>query len=487
MASTETIIRFDKVTFEFGLKTILDEVSFSIREGMKMTIMGQNGAGKSTMFKMMMGEFKPKYGTISIDRKLHIAISHQVMPSEDKGLTVQAFFRKYFADDTIFNIDARIAEVLEVVNLKAPLDKIIDAFSGGQQARLLLAAALIQKPDILLLDEPTNNLDRAGIDHLTDFLRAYKKTCIVISHDAEFLNAFTDGVLYLDIFTKKVEQYVGDYYDVVERIKAQIDRENMKNAQLAKVAQANKEQANVFAHKWGKLRLVAKKMREKAEELEDAMVDTRREDRAIRAFEIPMQEDVAGEVLGVSSVTVIKDHEVTEKTVDISLYKGQHLLLSGPNGVGKSTLLESIASGKAKWAHIAPGIRVGYYRQDFSTLNFDETVYECLSAAIKESGKEVIEQQLRSTAAGFLITGELMKSQIRYLSEGQKWLVSFARLVLLEPGLLILDEPTNHINFRHLPIIAEALDAYEGAMVLVSHVDEFVWQIRIDDELDLGR
>jgi len=114
-------------------------------------------------------------------------------------------------------------------------------------------------------------------------------------------------------------------------------------------------------------------------------------------------------------------------------------------------------------------------------------VYECLTAAVKESGKEVTEQYLRSTAAGFLITGELMKSQIRYLSEGQKGLVSFARLVLLEPGLLILDEPTNHINFRHLPIIAEALDAYEGAMVLVSHVDEFVWQIRIDDELDLGR
>lgn len=487
MASTETIIRFDKVTFEFGLKTILDEVSFSVREGMKMTIMGQNGAGKSTMFKMMMGQFKPKYGKISIDPKLHIAISHQVMLPEDKKLTVQAFFRKYFADDTIFNIDARIMEVLEVVNLKAPLEKIVGEFSGGQQARLLLAAALIQKPDILLLDEPTNNLDRAGIDHLTDFLREYKKTCIVISHDAEFLNAFTDGVLYLDIFTKKVEQYVGDYYDVVERIKAQIERENMKNAQLAKAAQANKEQANVFAHKWGKLRLVAKKMREKAEELEEAMVDTRREDRAIRAFEIPIQEDVAGEVLGISSLNIIRDHEVVEKEVDISLYKGQHLLLSGPNGIGKTTLLESIAKGTTKWAHIAPGIRVGYYRQDFSTLNFNETVYECLTAAVKESGKEVTEQYLRSTAAGFLITGELMKSQIRYLSEWQKWLVSFARLVLLEPGLLILDEPTNHINFRHLPIIAEALDAYEGAMVLVSHVDEFVWQIRIDDELDLGR
>ena len=225
--ASETVIRFDKVQFEFGLKTILEEVSFSVREGMKMTIMGQNGAGKSTMFKLMMGEFKPKYGTISIDKDLHIAISRQIMLPEDKELTVQAFFRKYFADDTVYNIDARIAEVLDIVNLKAPLDKIIGTFSGGQQARLLLAAALIQKPDILLLDEPTNNLDTDGIWHLTAFLIGYEKTLIVISHDANFLNQFTDGVLYLDAYTKKVEQYVGDYFDVLEQIKSRIEREQM--------------------------------------------------------------------------------------------------------------------------------------------------------------------------------------------------------------------------------------------------------------------
>ena len=461
MAAGDTVIRFDDVTFLYDQKVILDETSFSVREGQKMTIMGQNGAGKTTMFKMIMGELKPKHGKIHIDKSLRIAVSHQVMRPEDKALSVQKFFRKYFADDTVYNIDARIAEVLAVVNLVAPLDRCVSEFSGGQQARLLLAAALIQKPDILLLDEPTNNLDRAGIDHLTDFLRAYKKTCIVISHDAEFLNAFTDGVLYLDVFTKKVEMFVGDYYDVVERIKAQIERENMKNAQLEKQAQANKEQANVFAHKGGKLRLVAKKMRDKAEELEEAMVDTRREDKAIRAFEIPLQADIGGTILTINAFRVFENHEVVEKTADIKLVKRTHLLLSGPNGIGKTTLLETLASGKSDGAIITPGIRVGYYRQDFSTLNFDETVYQCLSQAIIDSGRPVVEQYLRSTAAGFLITGEIMKMQIRYLSEGQKGLVAFARLVFLQPGLLILDEPTNHINFRHLPVIAEALDAYE--------------------------
>jgi len=130
---------------------------------------------------------------------------------------------------------------------------------------------------------------------------------------------------------------------------------------------------------------------------------------------------------------------------------------------------------------VADGVRIGYYRQDFSNLNFNETVYDCLTKA----AGEITEQELRKTAAGFLINGDIMKAQIGTLSEWQKWLVAFCRLVFLKPGILILDEPTNHINFRHTPIIAEALDAFEGGMILVSHVNEFVWQIRIDQYLDL--
>ena len=192
MAPNETVIRFTNVAFEFSpQKVILDEADFSVRTGMKMTIMGQNGAGKSTIFKMITGELKPRYGSVNVDKNLRIAIAEQVIKAEDKLLTVQAFFRKYFADDSVYNIDAKIAAVLDVVHLKAPLDRLISSFSGGQQARLLLASALIQNPDILLLDEPTNNLDKQGIEHLTDFLIAYKNTALVISHDADFLNAFT--------------------------------------------------------------------------------------------------------------------------------------------------------------------------------------------------------------------------------------------------------------------------------------------------------
>lgn len=178
-----------------------------------------------------------------------IATGYQTVLPEDKELTVGEFFRKYYPDPAEFNIDKQIGDILKVVNLKAPLDKKISAFSGGQQARLLLAAALIQDPDILLLDEPTNNLDSEGIWHLTEFLKDYKKTVIVISHDAEFLNSFTDGVIYLDVFTKKIEQFVGNYHDVVEQITRKIEKDNMANARLKKEAQAKKDQANVFAHK----------------------------------------------------------------------------------------------------------------------------------------------------------------------------------------------------------------------------------------------
>jgi ATP-binding cassette subfamily F protein 3 len=232
------------------------------------------------------------------------------------------------------------------------------------------------------------------------------------------------------------------------------------------------------------MRLVAKRMREKAEELEEEMVDVRKEDRTIRDFIIPAQDGIIGEVLNITSFSVIgKNHKPVERKAKLSLKRGQHLLLKGPNGIGKSTLLEALAGGKAKGAVIAKGVKVGYYRQDFSTLNFDDTVFESLMSVMDTKD----EDKMRSVAAGFMLNGEIVRTKIGSLSEGQKGLVAFARLVLERPGLLILDEPTNHINFRHIPVIASALHKYLGAMIIVSHVPEFVAQIRIDETLDLEK
>ena len=483
MSNDNVIVRFDEVSFEYkNNQAILLEVDFSVRRGIKMTLMGQNGAGKSTLFQLMNGQLVTTKGDIHIEKGLNIATSRQVVPADQLDMTVREFFETCLKEK-VYDIDPRIEEILLVVNLRATHDATIRSFSGGQQARLLLASALIQKPELLLLDEPTNNLDPDGISHLTKFLVDYEKTVIVISHDADFLNAFSESVLYLDIFTKKVEKYVGNYFDVVRDITARIEKEKRKNSQLIKKIQENKEKANFFSHKGGKMRLVAKKLRDEIVEAEENKVELRREDKTIRPFTIPVQETLSGELLHISSLTrMLKGKELT-RSVNISLRKGDHILLSGPNGIGKSTLLESIVLKKAKNIKIDSEIEIGYYRQDFSTLNFNESVYDSLVVVLKDD----TEERLRAVTNGFLIDKDLLYSKIGRLSEGQKGLVSLARLVLQKPGLLILDEPTNHINFRHIPVIAKALSQYEGAMILVSHVKEFVEKIRIDEVVDLEK
>lgn len=481
--SDEVIIRFDEVTFEYeDRKPILLEASFSVRNGSKLTMMGQNGVGKSTIFGLIRGDLKPTGGRVSIGNGLSIATARQMMAREDLGLTIEQYFGKAF-EKVPANLKSRISKALGAVNFEIPIDRLVGGFSGGQQARLLLAFALIQNPDILLLDEPTNNLDQAGIDHLVQFLVMYDKTVIVISHDADFLNSFTEGVLYLDFYSKKVENYVGDYYSVVEEIKNRIEREQMKNAQLEKQIQDRKDKVNFFAHKGGKMRKLAAKLKEETEEMEENKVEVRKEDKTIRDFTIPNQE-IVGNVVMIKSVKIIRNHEPVIKVVNVVMRQRTRLLIEGSNGIGKSTLLRSLVNNESDRAEIMKGVSVGYYSQDFATLNFDSTVIESLRSNLADG---INEEEMRSVAANFLITGKLMGQKVSHLSEGQKGLLSFAKLVLQKPGLLVLDEPTNHINFRHLPVIAKAINEYRGAIVLISHMPDFVSQIRIDQTLDLGK
>ncbi len=478
----EVILRFENATFEYAeKKPLLDEVSFSVRTGAKITLMGQNGAGKSTIFKLIQGEIKPTEGDVFITKNATIASAQQMIDKKNLNLTVEQYFSQAFAN-VPGNIKSQISKVMKAVNLDVPTDRKVGDLSGGQQARILLAYALIQNPDILLLDEPTNNLDKAGINHLIEFLVMYPKTVIVISHDADFLNCFTEGVIYLDVFTKKIETYVGDYYSVVEEIQRRIEREIKKNAQLEKEIMDNKNKVNFFANKGGKMRRLASKLKEEIEELEENKVDVRREDKTIRDFEIPAQ-GIIGNVVTIKSLKIIKNHEPIIKKVDILLRQRDRLLISGPNGIGKSTLLRSIVNA-GEGVELLPDLRIGYYSQDFATLDYEQTVFDSLKDAMTE-GFDI--QDMRSIAAGFLIGGELMGHKISQLSEGQKGLLSFARLVLMKPGLLVLDEPTNHINFRHIPVIAKAINNYSGALILISHMPEFVKQIKFNEELDLGK
>jgi ATPase subunit of ABC transporter with duplicated ATPase domains len=234
MASDNVVIRFDNVSFTYGdKKEILNEANFTVRKNSIVTIIGQNGAGKSTIFKLLLGKLKPQSGKINIEAGAKIGIAEQMIPADKLNLNIVEYF-KTALPELEYGIEGEIHKVLNTVNLNIALDKKVSDLSGGQKARLLLAYAIITNPDVLLLDEPTNNLDKTGIEHLTTFLMLYTKTCIVISHDSEFLNCFTDGVLNLDVHTKKVEQFVGNYFDVLEEMAAKLERDRMANARLEK-------------------------------------------------------------------------------------------------------------------------------------------------------------------------------------------------------------------------------------------------------------
>lgn len=469
MAQDNVIIRFDKVSFSYEDEKgiILDEASFSVRKNSIVTIIGQNGAGKSTIFKLLLGRLKPQSGKISLENGATVGIAEQMIPLDKLNLTVLEYF-KIALPEVKYGIEGVIGKMLKSVNLETVLTKKLCEFSGGEKARILLAQALITDPDVLLLDEPTNNLDSVGIEFLTNFLINYKKTCIVISHDSLFLNSFTDGVLNLDVHTKKVEQFVGNYFDVIDEIAAKLERDRMLNARLEKSIKDRFEKVNKLGGKSIAMNQLARRIREDIAEDREEMVGMRKEDRTIPDFEIANQPFVG---------YVIKLLE----PVKMELAKGHRLLVKGPNGIGKSTLLKAILSGKA--ADINPLVKVGYYSQDFTELDFEQTAYDSLMEVATDKKPQVIYE----AGSKFLLSGELLRNKIGLLSDGQKGLLCYARFMLQQPGILILDEPTNHINFRHIPVIAKTINKYEGPVIMVSHLSEFVDEIKNITELDLSK
>ncbi|MEN9338664.1 MAG: hypothetical protein RI945_389 [Candidatus Parcubacteria bacterium] len=500
----ESVLSFQDLTFYYHEnKPILKEASSNIRRGQKLTLMGQNGAGKSTLFSIITGENKPIEGKIVVGNDLKLSLAKQFIPEIKWTMTVREFLEEAFVEK-VYDIDKKAEEVFAIINLHPIhktkdiktkkdeamhlLDKKIKELSGGQKGKLLIAQALITKPDILLLDEPTNNLDKEAVKLLTQFMKDYTGTAIVISHDENFLNSFTHGILYVNTQNQKLEQYVGNYFKALEEIKRQIEREKREIAQKEKKIQENKDKVNFFAHKGGKMRKMAAKLKDEYEEMEDSMIDERKEDRTIRNFEIKINEEekekMGGIIIEIEKVNILEHGEPKDINIKkIELRKGDKLQILGPNGIGKTTLLERIANKKAIGVKIKDEINIGYYRQDFTTLNFNNSAYEELSKVFKR----LDDHHLRSTAAGFLLGGKELAHQVGHLSEGQKGLLMFAYLTLLEPGILIFDEPTNHINFRHIPIIAEAIKNYEGVVIIVSHVNDFIRKIGVTHTLDLGK
>jgi ATP-binding cassette subfamily F protein 3 len=476
----ETLLRFEEVTFGYNEnKLLLKEADFLVRRGAKLTLMGQNGAGKSTIFKMILGELVPLEGRIIKDKNLTVAIGEQFIPQEKWEMKGTEFLASAFKEK-VYDIEPRAKKILDKLNFQIDINKQIKDLSGGQKARLLIAKAFITGADIIMLDEPTNNLDKESVKKLTDFMKDYDGTVIVISHDENFLNSFTHGIIYVNSQFQKIEQYVGNYFKALEEIKRKVEIEAKATAQREKKIQENKDKVNFFAHKGGKMRALAAKLKEEYEEMEEERTDERKDDRAIKNFEIKCQPDIGGNLIEIKEVELMQGDERKIFPLDVKLRKGDKIQIMGPNGIGKTTLFERLTNKTAKGTKTADDLVIGYYRQDFGNLDFNKTAYEELSKIFKR----LDDHHVRSTAAKFLIGGKELSTKIGHLSEGQKALVMWAYLTLLEPGVLIIDEPTNHINFRHIPAIAEALKNFQGGMIIVSHVNNFIRQVGVTETID---
>lgn len=478
------IINFNNVSFSFNdwKNLILEESSFTIRENTKITIMWQNWAWKTTIFKLITWELKPQNWRVNIVNWFSIAIAKQILSRDELDLTLRQYFEKAFSEKD-YQLDKKIEKVLKEINFNWPIDKKLKDYSGWQQARLLLAFALIQDPDILLLDEPTNNLDKNWIWDLINFLLSYQKTVVVISHDADFLNMFTDWVLYLNKNNNKVEQYRWDYYDVLETISQQIEKERKQNARALKEIEDKKEKINFFSNKWGKMRRLASKLREDVENTKENIVEIRKDDKTINEFDIEF-ENFIWPIVQIKKVSLINSqNEIKSFKMEIELKKKDKIILEWPNWIWKSTFLKTLIKWDSEYAQISKWVRVWYYSQDFNTLDFWKTVWD----SIYEIRDDLTDFEIYRTCSQFLIWWSVLKSKIWSLSEWQKWLVCYAMFVIQKPHLLILDEPTNHINFRHIPVIADAINNFEWGVIVVSHDQTFVEKIKNFRSIDLWK
>ncbi|MBI3397476.1 ABC-F family ATP-binding cassette domain-containing protein [Candidatus Woesebacteria bacterium] len=465
-----------KVTeLSFGYNTansILDAVDFTVGKGQKIGLVGPNGAGKSTLLRILMGFETPTGGVIQVIGNMGY------VPQEvkyDQTLENCRSIKEYLINDSELNdFDLRkFLDNLELSNLD--LEGSPKLLSGGQKTKLALARALLSEPDILLLDEPTNFMDVSGKKFVMNFLSKYPKTFILISHDLKLLDKSIDKVLYVNIHTKKIEDYKGNYSDYLklkkereELLKKQI---RIKTRHIESMKKSLTKISRRHSAKGVRQRVM---MRRRIERLEEKLPTMPPELDKI-SLDLPTPSRV-GE-LPIRAKGIYKsygDLKVLEN-VDFSIRRGEKFVLIGPNGAGKSTLLKILVGlmmpGKGEVIYDY-NLKFGYYSQEFENFDFNERVFNLVSRKSKFD-----DGQVRSILARFLFDENKIKQTIGSLSGGEKTRLSIALLVIQDFNLLILDEPTTYLDPMSQRIILEAIKAYKGTLLLVSHTEDFIKEI----------
>lgn len=502
------LLGLQNVTFEFGARTIVRDATWHIQPNERIGLIGYNGTGKSTLFKVLTGQYTPSAGQVEKGRETTIGFLHQDLlgfDTEDSILEVAlgAFERvkqlekeletlghelektgdealaityaeKLHEMDVLdgYSIHHKTEEILQGLGFaNADLQKPYKKFSGGWRMRVLLAKMILQQPDVLLLDEPTNHLDLPSIEWLEKYLSHYQGAVVIISHDRFFLDRMVTKVV--ELYQQELHFYSGNYsfYEQEKAMRIDLQKKAYDNQQdYIRQQERFVERFKAKASKAAQAQSIVKRL-DKLERIED--VELERPNMRIN-FSIDRQPG--------RTIVTLKHIHKSFKDVEIlqdaaaEIERGDKIALIGANGKGKTTLLRIIAGvepfeGERIWGHNV--VESFYAQHQLEALNLENNILDEMKEA--RSGKNDLE--LRALLGAFLFSGDEVDKKIKVLSGGEKARVALAKTIASKANFLMLDEPTNHLDIHSVDLLVEALNKYEGSLIIVSHDRYFISRI----------
>lgn len=511
---------FQDLVFEFGARVIVEDATWHIHPGERIGLIGFNGTGKSTLLKLLAGEYQPSNGTVERSRSTSIGYLHQDLLSFETGSTIlevakTAFERVLEVQSRLevlgleleqsedekklmeytdllhemdvldgYSIDHKTEDVLHGLGFSQhDLSRPYKEFSGGWRMRVLLAKMILMQPDLLMLDEPTNHLDLPSIEWLEKYLSHYQGAVVIVSHDKFFLNRMVNKVV--ELYQRRLHIYSGNYsyYESEKALRLDLQQRAFQNQQdFIRQQERFIERFKAKASKATQAQSVQKRL-DKLDRVEEAVIE--RPNIRIN-FSV---DKVPGKVICTLNNINKQFGDIRILTAGTGeIERGDKIALIGANGKGKSTLLRIIADretfeGERKWGH---NVDESFYAQhQLEHLRLDNTVLEEMQTA----GSNKTDLELRTVLGCFLFSGEDVDKRIRVLSGGEKARVALAKTIISKANFLMLDEPTNHLDMHSVDLLAEALDKYEGSLILVSHDRYFIsrtankiWEI-VDEKI----
>lgn len=504
------MISVDQLSVEFGGFTLLDEISFVVNQRDKIALVGKNGAGKSTMLKIFAGLQSPSKGGLSVPKDVTIGYLPQHMIHND-GATVmeeaeKAFGHIFKLQEEILRMTNELAErtdyesdsyhslidklthsneqldVMGVNNFRGDIEKTLvglgfersdfdrqtSEFSGGWRMRIELAKILLKKPDVLLLDEPTNHLDIESIQWLENFLKSSGGAVILVSHDRAFIDAVTNRTI--EISLGKIYDYKVPYSEYVKLRKERREQQLRAFENQQKQIQSTEEFIERFRYKATKAVQVQSRIKQ-LDKIERIEVDE--EDNSSLNLKFPPAPHSGSVTFEADGLTKKYGEKVVLDNIDICVKRGEKVAFVGKNGEGKSTLVKCIMdqveySGNLKLGHL---VKIGYFAQNqASLLNENLTVFETIDYVATGD----IRTKIRDILGAFMFGGEASDKKVKVLSGGERTRLAMIKLLLEPVNFLVLDEPTNHLDLRTKDVLKEAIKAFDGTVVVVSHDREFL-------------